>query len=40
MEEFTLSEGPISSVVSAALNQTETTITVSWSGGGQVKAGE
>ena len=35
--EFTLNEGIGSSEVNAALNQTETTITVNWSGGGQIK---
>ena len=35
--EFTLNEGIGSSELNAALNQTETTITVNWSGGGQVK---
>ena len=35
--EFTLNEGIGSSEVNAALNQTETTITVNWPGGGQIK---
>lgn len=35
--EFTLSEGLASSALEAALRETETTITVSWSGGGKIK---
>jgi hypothetical protein len=38
--EFTLSEGLGKSSSSAALSQTETTITVNWSGGGQIKPGK
>jgi len=37
--EFTLSEGSSISDVNASLNETETTVTVSWSGGGQIKPG-
>ncbi|KAL5092159.1 hypothetical protein Trisim1_002049 [Trichoderma cf. simile WF8] len=35
--EFALSEGLASSALEAALRETETTITVNWSGGGQIK---
>ncbi|QYS99762.1 hypothetical protein H0G86_006881 [Trichoderma simmonsii] len=35
--EFKLSEGFAASALEAALRETETTITVSWSGGGQIK---
>lgn len=35
--EFTLSKGSGSSSVSSALKQTETTISVNWAGGGQIK---
>jgi hypothetical protein len=37
--DFTLSEGSSLSNMSAALNETENTITVNWSGGGQIKPG-
>jgi hypothetical protein len=36
-EEFTLSKGSGGSSVSAVLKETETTISVNWSGGGQIK---
>lgn len=36
--EFTLSEGSGSSELDAALRETESTVTVNWSGGGQIKA--
>jgi hypothetical protein len=35
--EFTLSKGSGSSSIAATLKQTETTISVNWSGGGQIK---
>lgn len=35
--EFTLGEGSGMSTFNAALSQTETTVTVNWSGGGQIK---
>ncbi|KAL7794076.1 hypothetical protein V8C43DRAFT_281049 [Trichoderma afarasin] len=38
--EFALSDGLVSSALEAALQETETTITVSWSGGGQIKPDE
>lgn len=38
--EFTLGEGLASSALEAALRETETTITVNWSGGGQIKPDE
>jgi hypothetical protein len=37
--DFTLSEGSSLSNMSAALNETENTITVNWTGGGQIKPG-
>ncbi len=37
--EFTLSEGSSLSDLNASLSETETTVTVSWSGGGQIKPG-
>ena len=37
--EFTLSEGSSLSALNASLSETETTVTVSWSGGGQIKPG-
>ncbi|KAK4077755.1 uncharacterized protein Triagg1_3449 [Trichoderma aggressivum f. europaeum] len=38
--EFTLSDGLASSALEAVLRETETTITVNWSGGGQIKPDE
>ncbi|KAF5664050.1 hypothetical protein FDENT_12978 [Fusarium denticulatum] len=35
--EFTLSEGTASSTIEAAVQETESTVTVNWSGGGQIK---
>ncbi|KAJ4243311.1 hypothetical protein NW762_014836 [Fusarium torreyae] len=35
--EFTLSEGTATSTIDAAVRETESTITVNWSGGGQIK---
>ena len=37
--EFTLSEGSSMTELNASLSETETTVTVSWSGGGQIKPG-
>lgn len=37
--EFTLSEGSSMTDLNASLSETETTVTVSWSGGGQIKPG-
>ncbi|KLP16646.1 Uncharacterized protein LW94_7661 [Fusarium fujikuroi] len=36
--EFTLSEGTATSTIEAAVQETESTITVNWSGGGQIKS--
>ena len=37
--EFTLSGGSSMTDLNASLSETETTVTVSWSGGGQIKPG-